>query len=96
MADIEFMAAIQGHYQVLDEQNPELKRSLVSSRHYNDYKIGDGKGNIDGRQGIKLSAPGVSVIEIFANQPLLIHCQLLDFGGSMQLLVAQLCLCLLR
>ena len=63
------MAAIQGHYQVLDEQNPELKRSLVSSRHYNDYKIGDGKGNIDGRQGIKLSAPGVSVIEIFANQP---------------------------
>lgn len=69
VADIEFMAAIQGHYQVLDEQNPELKRSLVSSRHYNDYKIGDGKGNIDGRQGIKLSAPGVSVLEIFANQP---------------------------
>lgn len=69
VADIEFMAAIQGHYQVLDEQNPELRRSLVSSRHYNDYKIGDGKGNIDGRQGIKLSAPGVSVIEIFANQP---------------------------
>jgi hypothetical protein len=62
------MAAIQGHYQVLDEQNPELRRSLVSSRHYNDYKIGDGKGNIDGRQGIKLSAPGVSVIEIFAKQ----------------------------
>jgi TolA-binding protein len=69
VADIEFMAAIQGHYQVLDEQNPELKRSLVSSRHYNDYKIGDSKGNIDGRQGIKLSTPGVSVIEIFANQP---------------------------
>ncbi len=69
VADIEFMAAIQGHYQVLDEQNPELKRSLVSSRHYNDYKIGDGKGNIDGRQGVKLSAPGVSVLEIFANQP---------------------------
>lgn len=68
VADIEFMAAIQGHYQVLDEQNPELKRSLVSSRHYNDYKIGDGKGNIDGRQGIKLSTPGVSVLEIFANQ----------------------------
>ena len=68
VADIEFMAAIQGHYQVLDEQNPELKRSLVSSRHYNDYKIGDGQGNIDGRQGIKLSEPGVSVIEIFARQ----------------------------
>ncbi len=68
VADIEFMAAIQGHYQVLDEQNPELRRSLVSSRHYNDYKIGDGKGNIDGRQGIKLSEPGVQVLEIFTNQ----------------------------
>lgn len=68
VADIEFMAAIQGHYQVLDEQNPELRRSLVSSRHYNDYKIGDGKGNIDGRQGIKLNTPGVEVIEIFAKE----------------------------
>lgn len=68
VADIEFMAAIQGHYQVLDEQNPELKRSLVSSRHYNDYKIGDGKGNIDGRQGIKLNTPGVAVIEIFTKE----------------------------
>lgn len=68
VADIEFMAAIQGHYQILDEQNPELRRSLVSSRHYNDYKIGDGNGNIDGRQGIKLTTPGVSVLEIFAKQ----------------------------
>lgn len=68
VADIEFMAAIQGHYQVIDAQNLQLRRSLVSSRHYNDYKIGDGKGNIDGRQGIKLSTPGVSIIEIFARQ----------------------------
>jgi TolA-binding protein len=68
VADIEFMAAIQGHYQILDEQNPELRRSLVSSRHYNDYKIGDSNGNIDGRQGIKLTTPGVSVLEIFAKE----------------------------
>ncbi len=68
VADVEFMAAIQGHYAVLDEQNPKLRRSLMSSRHYNDYKIGDGKGNIDGRQGIKLGQPGVDVIEVFKSQ----------------------------
>lgn len=69
VSDIEYMATIMGHFQILDAKNPTLKRSLVSSRHYNDYRIGDGKGNIDGRQGIKLGLPGVEVIEVFKNQP---------------------------
>jgi hypothetical protein len=30
---VEFRAAIQGHYAVLDEHNPELRRSLAASRH---------------------------------------------------------------
>ena len=54
VADIEFKAAIQGHFAVLDQANPERRRSLAASRHYSDYKMGDGTGNIDGRQGIKL------------------------------------------
>jgi hypothetical protein len=62
----EYRAAIQGHYQILDEKNPELRRSLEAGRHYHDYKIADGRGNIDGRLGIKLGQPGVEIIEAFS------------------------------
>ena len=68
VADIEFKAAIQGHFTVLDQTNPKKRRSLAASRHYSDYKIGDGKGNIDGRQGIKLGQPGIEVIEMFKDK----------------------------
>jgi Telomere resolvase len=61
----EYKAAIQGHYTILETTDGELKRSLAASRHYNDYKIGDRAGNIDGRQGIKLGYGGVEVIEVF-------------------------------
>lgn len=64
----EFKAAIQGHFQILDEQNGELKRSLMASRHYSDYEIADtviaqynGK-----RKGIKLGHGGVMAIEMFS------------------------------
>ena len=63
--EMEFRAEIQGHYQILDEQNPELRRSLIAGRNYLDYKISDGKGNIDGRLGIKLGLPSVKTIEKF-------------------------------
>lgn len=65
VADIEYMAAIQGHFLIQNEQDPTLRRSLASTRHYNDYKIGDGQGNIDGRQGIRLQHPGVQVLQVF-------------------------------
>jgi hypothetical protein len=61
----EYKAAIQGHYAFLETTDGELKRSLAASRHYNDYKIGDRTGNIDGRQGIKLGYGGVEVIDVF-------------------------------
>ena len=61
----EYKAAIQGHYAILDAADGTLKRSLAASRHYNDYKIGDLNGNIDGRQGIKLGYGGVEAIEVF-------------------------------
>lgn len=63
--EIEYRAAIQGHYQILDEKNPELRRSLAAGRHYFDYKISDGQGNIDGRLGIKLGFPDIKIIEEF-------------------------------
>lgn len=62
---IEFRAAIQGHYQILDEQNPKLRRSIAAGRNYFDYQISDGQGNLDGRLGIKLHLPNVEVISEF-------------------------------
>jgi hypothetical protein len=68
----EFKAAIQGHFQILDEENGELKRSLMASRHYSDYEIADqvialynGK-----RKGIKLGHGGVVAIEMFSQASL--------------------------
>jgi hypothetical protein len=61
----EYKAAIQGHYAILEEPDSSLRRSLAASRHYNDYKIAAPKGNIDGRQGIKLGHGGGQVIDAF-------------------------------
>ena len=63
--EMEFRAAIQGHYQIIDEKNPTLRRSLAAGRNYFDYKISDGEENIDGRLGIKLGLPDVEVIDQF-------------------------------
>ena len=63
--EIEFRAAIQGHYQIIDERDPKLRRSIAAGRNYFDYRISDGQGNIDGRLGIKLGLPDVKVIEQF-------------------------------
>jgi TolA-binding protein len=63
--DLEFRAAIQGHYFILDENDKKLRRNLATERHYYDYKISDGNGNVDGRLGIRLGNPGVEVLEAF-------------------------------
>jgi len=68
--ELEFRAAIQGHYQILEEGQTELRRSLAASRHYFDYEIADKviaahKGQ---RKGIKLERSGVEVISAFKPQ----------------------------
>jgi hypothetical protein len=57
---VEYRAAIQGHYVILDEMDRERRRSLAASRHYADYEISDSviSQNHGKRKGIKL---GVSV-----------------------------------
>jgi Telomere resolvase len=57
---VEYRAAIQGHYVILDEMDMERRRSLAASRHYADYEISDSviSQNHGKRKGIKL---GVSV-----------------------------------
>jgi Telomere resolvase len=57
---VEYRAAIQGHYVILDEMDMERRRSLAASRHYADYEIADSviSQSHGKRKGIKL---GVSV-----------------------------------
>lgn len=63
----EYKAAIQGHYAVLDETDPTLRRSLTASRHYADYEIADSVIAQAGgkRKGIKLGYGGIQPIQIF-------------------------------
>lgn len=65
--ETEFKAAIQGHYLILDERNPEKRRSLAASRHYSDYEIADKEiAKYNGkRKGIKLGTAGIEPIEAF-------------------------------
>lgn len=63
--ELQYLATIQGHYWVLNAESPEAQRHYVTSLHYNDYRIASPDGNIDGRQGIKLGEPGVSVLAAF-------------------------------
>ncbi len=64
---VEFRAAIQGHYQILDEKSPTLKRSLAASRHYADFDIADSviAQHHGKRKGIKLGHGGIEPIAAF-------------------------------
>jgi hypothetical protein len=67
--DRHYMATIQGHTQYFDLETEEARRSYASNAHYSDYKIADGDGNIDGRQGLKLGTRGVELLEVFKARP---------------------------
>ncbi|MDJ0536196.1 MAG: protelomerase family protein [Xenococcaceae cyanobacterium MO_207.B15] len=62
---LEYRAAIQGHFFLVNETDPIKRHSIATQRHYFDYQIGDGIGNIDGRLGIKLNLPLVKIISSF-------------------------------
>jgi hypothetical protein len=74
VADITYMAQIQGHRFVLEprveagtppEEVEQIRLNYASHANYADYKIADQDGNIDGRQGVRLGQPGVTVLEVF-------------------------------
>jgi len=67
-SDLTYMAVVYGHYWVVKSTGKQ-QQNYASTLHYMDYVIGDGAGNIDGRQGIKLSEPGVVVLEVFQTKP---------------------------
>jgi hypothetical protein len=60
-----YKATIYGHYWVLQAKTEEQRQNYLSTLHYDDYKVGNGQGNIDGRQGIRLGEPGVRVLARF-------------------------------
>ncbi len=60
-----YKATIYGHYWVLRAETEQQRQNYLSTLHYDDYRIGDGQGNIDGRQGIRLGEPGVRVLARF-------------------------------
>ncbi|MEM9008340.1 MAG: hypothetical protein AAGE59_33120 [Cyanobacteria bacterium P01_F01_bin.86] len=68
--ELEFRAAIQGHYKVLEEGRTELRRSLAAARHYFDYEIADAVIATHGgkRKGVRLYEPGVKVLGEFQGE----------------------------
>jgi hypothetical protein len=69
IADMHYMATIQGHTDFFELESEEARQSYASQAHYADYKIADYSGNIDGRQGVKLGAVGVELLEVFKPKP---------------------------
>jgi TolA-binding protein len=64
----QFKAEIQGHFSLTQEGKKLPNYSARSN--YDDYAIGDGQGNRDGRLGIKLGqVEGLEVIEAFRDEP---------------------------
>ncbi|GHO82727.1 hypothetical protein KSZ_07330 [Dictyobacter formicarum] len=77
VADITYMAQIQGHRFVLEprveagtsaEEVEQIRHHYASHANYADYKIADKDGNIDGRQGVRLGQPGVTVLAVFCRE----------------------------
>ena len=65
VSELVYVNAILGQYQAKDEKQ---QRDYATTAHYFDYRVGDGAGQIDGRQGIRLSEPGIEVLEVFRSK----------------------------
>jgi len=63
--ELVYVNAILGQYQA---QNETQQRDFATTAHYFDYRVGDGQGNIDGRQGIRLSEPHIDVLDVFSKK----------------------------
>jgi hypothetical protein len=70
---LRYLATIYGHYWVLQSSGKQ-QHDYTATLHYSDYAVSDAAVLAHGgkRQGIKLSAPGVEVLEIFKQKPVVI------------------------
>jgi hypothetical protein len=74
VSEVNYKAYIHGHRFVLspdvEEGTPEdeveqVRLNYASHANYDDYKIADADGKLDGRHGIRLGQPGVTVLDFF-------------------------------
>lgn len=74
VSDVNYKAYIHGHRFILapdvepgtsDEEVEQVRLNYASHANYDDYKIADSEGKLDGRHGIKLGLPGVTVLDYF-------------------------------
>ena len=64
----QYKAEIQGHFTIT--QDGKKLPNYAARSNYDDYAIGDGQGNRDGRLGLKLGQlPGLEVIAAFRDDP---------------------------
>ena len=77
VSDVNYKAYIHGHRHILKPDLPEgtppekvLETQLDYASHanYDDYKMADAEGKLDGRHGIKLGHPGVTVLDFFSKE----------------------------
>ena len=61
---LSYKARIYGHYWLERAGSQEVRLNYESTMHYDDYKVGDGRGNLANRQGIRLGEPGVKVLGV--------------------------------
>jgi hypothetical protein len=67
---IRYLATIYGHYWVLQSTGKQ-QHNYITTLHYQDYAIGDAAiaAHNGKRQGVRLGAPGVEVLEVFRDKP---------------------------
>ncbi len=77
VSDVNYKAYIHGHRHILKPDLPEgtppeevvkVQLDYASHANYDDYKIADAEGRLDGRHGIKLGQPGVTVLDYFRKE----------------------------
>ncbi len=63
--NLDYLATIYGHYWDATPGDSKKSVSYSSTMHYMDYRIVDGLGQVDLRQGIRLGEPGVGILKVF-------------------------------
>ncbi|GCF11390.1 protelomerase family protein [Dictyobacter arantiisoli] len=74
VSEVNYKAYIHGHRFVLspdvapgtpEDEVEQVRLNYGSHANYDDYKIADRDGKLDGRHGIRLGQPGVTVLDFF-------------------------------
>jgi hypothetical protein len=77
VSDVNYKAYIHGHRFILspdvelgtsEDEVEQVRLNYASHANYDDYKIADDSGSLDGRHGIKLGQPGVTVLDYFRKE----------------------------